>query len=58
VSNLFDNVTDTTPCQSDGTGCWPFDGPQSGVTAPLNQWIYQNYSQSPRTIYFFAGIKM
>lgn len=66
VSNLFDNNTDTTPCSNsdpffapyNGTGCWPFDGPQSGVIGPPGQLIYQNYSQSPRTFYFYAGIKM
>jgi len=57
VDNLFDQVTDTAPCISDGTGCFPFNGPFSGIT---NQpgLIYQNYSQSPRTFYFFAGVKM
>jgi hypothetical protein len=66
VSNLFDNNTDTTPCTNDdpfyppysGTGCWPFDGPRSGVIGPPGQLIYQNYSQSPRTFFFYAGIKM
>jgi len=61
VDNLFNNTMDTTPCQVDnsGTGCFPFTGPQSGVVgvAPGTQ-IYQNYSQSPRTFYFFAGIRM
>jgi hypothetical protein len=66
VSNLFDNNTDTTPCSNsdpfyapwNGTGCWPFDGPRSGVVGPPGQLIYQNYSQSPRTFYFYAGVKM
>ncbi len=63
VDNLLDQVTDTAPCPNDGTGCYPFDGPQSGVTGtassyPNINWIYPNYSQSPRTFYFFAGIKM
>jgi hypothetical protein len=57
VDNLFDNTNDVTPCKSYGSGCFPFDGPQSGI---MNQtgYIYQNYTQSPRTFYFFAGIKM
>lgn len=57
VQNLFDNTTDIYPCFSGGTGCSPFDGPQSGI---VNQTglIYENYSQTPRTFYFFAGVKM
>jgi hypothetical protein len=66
VWNLFDNVTDTTPCTNsdpffapyNGTGCWPFDGPQSGVIGPPGGLIYQNYSQTPRLFYFFAGVKL
>lgn len=63
ADNLFDQVTDTTPCASNGTGCFPFDGPQSGIvdkasSYPYYDWIYQNYSQSPRTFYIYAGIKM
>ncbi|HEY9179996.1 MAG TPA: carboxypeptidase regulatory-like domain-containing protein [Candidatus Baltobacteraceae bacterium] len=66
VSNLFNNTTDTTPCTNgdpfyapwNGTGCWPFDGPQSGVIGTPGSLIYQNYSQSPRTFYFYAGVKM
>lgn len=63
VDNLLDQVDDTAPCNSDGTGCFPFDGPESGITTPAGNathpyYIYQNYSQSPRTFYFFAGIKM
>jgi hypothetical protein len=57
IDNLFDNTNDVTPCLSSGTGCYPFDGPQSGVYNQ-NGYIWQNYSQSPETIYFFAGIKM
>jgi hypothetical protein len=58
VDNFFDQVTDTTPCISDGTGCFPFNGPFSGIVDTPGSLIYQNYSQSPRTFYFFAGIKM
>src|SRR5579884_3816814 len=63
VDNLFDQVDDTAPCASDGTGCFPFNGPFSGIVDtpsayPNINWIYQNYSQSPRTFYFFAGVKM
>lgn len=33
-TNLTNNLQGTTPCQVDqaGTGCFPFNGPQSGVT--------------------------
>jgi len=58
ADNLFDNNTDTAPCISDGTGCPPFNGPQSGIIDTPGSWIYQNYSQSPRTFYFFIGTKM
>src|SRR5579872_5752340 len=58
VQNLFDNTMDIYPCTSDGTGCSPFDGPQSGVIDTPGTLIYQNYSQTPRTFYFFAGVKM
>lgn len=59
ADNLLDNTNDVAPCTSYGTGCFPFDGPESGVTtAPgVGTDIYQNYSQGPRTIYFFAGVK-
>jgi hypothetical protein len=63
ADNLLDQVTDTAPCNSDGTGCFPFDGPLSGITTPAGNstnpyYIYQNYSQSPRTFYFYLGMKM
>ncbi|MGZ6147278.1 MAG: hypothetical protein ACXWNP_14925 [Vulcanimicrobiaceae bacterium] len=57
VDNLFDNTNDVFPCSSFGTGCFPFNGPQSGVVNQTGS-IYQNYTQSPRTIYFFAGVKL
>ena len=31
VTNIFNASFNTTPCQTDGTGCYPFDGPQSGI---------------------------
>ena len=58
VDNLFDNTNDVSPCTSDGTGCFPFNGPQSGVVNTPGQDFYQNYSQGPRTFYFFAGVKL
>jgi hypothetical protein len=57
VQNIFDNVTPIYPCYSGGNGCYPFNGPQSGVSNQTGL-IYQNFSQTPRTFYFFAGIKM
>jgi hypothetical protein len=58
VDNLFDNTNDIAPCTSDGTGCFPFDGPQSGIVNTPGTAFYQNYSQGPRTFYIFAGVKM
>lgn len=57
ADNLFNQTNDVNPCKSDGSGCFPFDGPNSGVTAPAGTWIYQNYTQSPRTFYFFVNVK-
>ncbi len=48
VTNLTNNKFDTAPCTSDGTGCYPFNGPQSGVTTAKGATIYQNYTQDPR----------
>jgi len=48
VTNLTNNKKDTAPCISDGTGCDPYNGPQSGVTTAKGATIYQNYTQDPR----------
>jgi hypothetical protein len=56
VDNLFDNKNDVSPCASDGTGCFPFNGPSSGINGAPG-YFYQNYTQSPRLFYFFLGIK-
>jgi len=58
ADNLFNQVNDVTPCKSDGTGCFPFDGPMSGVVTAPGTYINQNYSQGARTFYFFGGIRM
>jgi hypothetical protein len=62
VNNLLNNTNDVTPCPNDGTGCFPFDGPQSGVFTPNlgpgTNWIYQDYTQDPRLIEFYAGVRM
>jgi hypothetical protein len=63
VSNLFNNNNDVAPCQIAatggyaGTGCSPFVGPQSGITAAPNSWVFQNYSQSPREYEAFMTMK-
>lgn len=58
VDNFLNNTNDVAPCLSNGTGCFPFDGPQSGVITPPNTYIFQNYSQGPQTFFFFAGVKI
>jgi hypothetical protein len=58
VTNIFDNETGLTPCISDGTGCFPTNGPQSGVITAPGALIYQNVTETPRTFYFFAGVRM
>lgn len=58
VDNLFNNNNDIIPCVSDGTGCYPFNGPYSGVVTAPGTSIYQNYSSGPRTFYVFGGIRM
>ncbi|HYK54137.1 MAG TPA: TonB-dependent receptor [Candidatus Eremiobacteraceae bacterium] len=35
VTNIFNVSFNTTPCQTNGTGCYPFDGPQSGIVNPV-----------------------
>jgi Carboxypeptidase regulatory-like domain len=56
VTNLFNNLADTTPCLSDGTGCFPFNGPLSGVKGQPG-FIYQDYTQNPRLFEFFFTVK-
>lgn len=36
VTNIFNRSFLTTPCATDGTGCYPFDGPQSGIVNPVS----------------------
>ena len=57
VTNIFDNTHDVAPCFSGGTGCFPFDGATSGVFNSPG-YIYQNYTQSPRTLEFFGSFKV
>ncbi|MGZ3530230.1 MAG: carboxypeptidase regulatory-like domain-containing protein [Vulcanimicrobiaceae bacterium] len=66
VSNLTDNQKSPTPCWNGqtpgypagiGTGCFGLDGSRSGTFAPVG-YIYPNLTQNPRTIEFFANIKM
>ena len=69
VDNLFNNVNDIAPCNNGpssvmpGTGCFPFDGPYSGVNSAAGTttnpaYIFQNYSQGARTFYFFGGVRL
>ncbi|HKU68092.1 MAG TPA: TonB-dependent receptor [Candidatus Baltobacteraceae bacterium] len=58
VDNFLNNTNDVAPCVSDGTGCFPFNGPQSGVVDTPGSLIFQNYSQGARTFFFFAGVKL
>ena len=58
ISNLTNNTNDVFPCTSNGAGCAPFDGPNSGVAGPAGQSIYQNYSQSPLSFELFFTKKM
>ncbi|HKU68096.1 MAG TPA: carboxypeptidase regulatory-like domain-containing protein [Candidatus Baltobacteraceae bacterium] len=57
VSNLTNNQHGTTPCLSDGTGCYPFNGPQSNFTSAPNTYVYQPITQDPRRIEGFLNIR-
>ena len=57
VSNLTNNQHGTTPCYtSDGTGCFPFSGPNSGFTSAPNSYVYQPITQDPRRFEGFVNI--
>jgi hypothetical protein len=55
VSNLTNNQHGTTPCFSDGTGCFPFNGAQSGFVSTPNTYVYQPITQDPRRIEGFIN---
>jgi hypothetical protein len=57
LTNNYDNAN-LVPCVSNGTGCFPFDGPQSGVKDTPGSLIYQNFTSSPRTFEFMAGLRL
>ncbi|HTJ26922.1 MAG TPA: TonB-dependent receptor [Candidatus Limnocylindria bacterium] len=59
VTNLTNNLHDTTPClnNAQGTGCNPYSGPGSGVNGQPNQYIWENYSQTPRMVELFLTVK-
>jgi hypothetical protein len=67
VTNLFNQVHDTTPCwvtQQVNTpslypGCAPYypTTPQPGVGGP-NHYVYQNYSETPRQIQLWISTKL
>ncbi len=50
-TNITNNNADTQPCNSGGSGCFPFNGPQSSVNQAGE--IYQNVTQSPPQYEFF-----
>ncbi len=55
-TNLTNNLQGTTPCQVDnnGTGCYPYNGPLSGIHAVPGSFIYQKVSQDARLFEFFV----
>ncbi len=57
LTNNFDNAN-LVPCRSNGTGCFPFDGPFSGVHDTPGTLIYQNFTSSPRAFEFMAGVRL
>lgn len=70
ITNLFNNVTDSTPCwvtaqvntPALNPGCAPFypaaPSVQPGVGTQTNQYIYQNYSQTPTQVQIFLTKKL
>lgn len=63
VTNLMNQVHDTTPCQTTQfasvnlyPGCYPFLPTTPSGYAP-NTYVYQNYSQTPRQIQLWASFK-
>ena len=55
VTNLFENNNPTTPCFSGGTGCYPFNGPQSGIVNQTGYILQPTFSQNPRSFEFFVN---
>ena len=54
ATNLTNTMHDTTPCFASNTGCYPFDGPQSGYNSPSSGYfLSQNITQSPQQFEFF-----
>lgn len=56
ISNLTNNQHGPTPCLSDGTGCYPFNGPTSNFTSAPNTYVYQPITQTPRAYEAFLNI--
>ncbi|HET7813954.1 MAG TPA: hypothetical protein VFL13_06245, partial [Candidatus Baltobacteraceae bacterium] len=64
ITNLMNQVHDTTPCQTTQfasvpslyPGCYPFLPTTPSGYAP-NTYVYQNYSQTPRQIQLWASFK-
>lgn len=57
LTNVFHNNNDVTPCYSGGTGCFPFNGPQSGVVNQTGYIYQQTYNQNPFGVEFFINQK-
>jgi len=58
VQNLFNMQHGTTPCyNAAGSGCYPY-GVNSGSTAPINQYTYQNLTQTPRLYEVFLTMRL
>ena len=59
ATNLTNNMHDPVPCKDvgDGTGCYPFDGPYSGVHVMPGSFIYQSRTQDPRRLEVFATLR-
>lgn len=59
-----DYASGTIPCfnQNDGsglgTGCGSFNGPQSGTPGRQPSYIYQDLTQSPRSVEFFVNYRI
>jgi hypothetical protein len=58
ATNVTGNMHDGTPClTTDGTGCYPFNGPLSGVNVTPNTFIYQPRTNEPRRFELFATLR-
>ena len=60
LTNLTNNTDFTAPCfnSSSGTGCYPFNGPQSGFTGAPRTFVKQYETQAPNRYEFFVIRKL